>query len=318
MCAAAPGELRFTDALYRLSDLERISGFRGMKGLSHSVFLTFLLVVATMAAIALALRGFEYYSAPLPQRPFRSDYGVMRPSGYYSHGLGIIGALMIITGVSTYSTRKRVRALWNLGNLSRWLDAHIFLCLLGPILVVYHTTFKAGGIAAIAFWTMLSVAASGIIGRFFYAQIPRNLEGVQLTTREIAAEIERLGIAMQSSELGIAVRESIDRTFASLQRPKGFVQSALTLARLQVIKRETRIRITRMLSGAGVSRSVVRQLKEAALARATLLQKSLLLSRIERIFFYWHAIHLPFSIIMFLTLAAHVTVVILLGYRWIF
>jgi hypothetical protein len=39
---------------------------------------------------------------------------------------------------------------------------------------------------------------------------------------------------------------------------------------------------------------------------------------VERGFYYWHAIHFPFSIIMFLTLAAHVTVAILLGYTWIF
>ncbi len=289
-----------------------------MKGGSHSVFLIFLLGIVVAAALALAVRGFAYYATPLPQRPFRADYEVMRPSGYYSHGLGIFGTLMIVIGVSTYSSRKRVRAMWNLGHLSRWLEVHIFLCLLGPTLIVYHTTFKAGGIAAITLWTMLSVAGSGIIGRFFYAQIPRNLEGVQLTALDIAAEIERLGLTMQSTPLGIAVREMIDRTFSSVPRPTGFVQSAVTLVRLQAIKRETKAQISRMLSRGGAPASVTRELKDAAQARATLLQKSLLLSRVERIFFYWHAVHLPFSIIMFLTLAAHLTVVILLGYRWIF
>lgn len=289
-----------------------------MKSSSHSIVFVFLLVITVMAGVALAARGFGYYSTPLPQRPFREDYETMRPSGYYSHGLGIIGTLMIVIGVSTYSSRKRLRALWNLGNLSRWLEFHIFLCLLGPTLVLYHTTFKAGGIAAIALWTMLSVAASGIVGRFFYSQLPRNLQGVQMTTVEISAEIERLGLAMQSSTLGIAVREMIDRTFATVKPPRGLIQNMVALVRLQVVKRETKRQIARMLSRGGVSGSVMQQLKDAAHERATLLQKSLLLSRVERIFFYWHAIHLPFSIIMFLTLAAHVTVVILLGYRWIF
>ena len=60
------------------------------------------------------------------------------------------------------------------------------------------------------------------------------------------------------------------------------------------------------------------QLRQAASARAVLLQRSFLLSQVERVFFYWHAVHLPFTVIMFITLAAHVTVVALLGYRWLF
>jgi hypothetical protein len=56
----------------------------------------------------------------------------------------------------------------------------------------------------------------------------------------------------------------------------------------------------------------------AASARTTLVQKTILLAQVEKMFFYWHAIHLPFTIIMFITLAAHVGVTIFLGYRWIF
>ena len=137
---------------------------------------------------------------PLAERPFREDYGTMKPSGNYSHGLGIVGSLMIIIGVTTYSTRKRVRRLWNIGRLSLWLEFHIFLCLLGPILVVYHTTFKAGGIASITLWTMLSVVASGVIGRFLYVQIPRNMKGAELTEQEIAGELDRLAEIVEQAK----------------------------------------------------------------------------------------------------------------------
>jgi hypothetical protein len=142
--------------------------------LAHKVFVAFLFITSISAVLVIGVRGFHYYATPIPQRPFLADYETMKPSGTYSHGLGIIGSTMIIVGVTMYSTRKRVRALWNLGKLSRWLEVHIFLCLLGPILVLFHTTFKAGGIAAVSLWCMLSVAASGVVGRFLYVQIPRN------------------------------------------------------------------------------------------------------------------------------------------------
>ncbi|MBI3405443.1 MAG: hypothetical protein HY046_08300, partial [Acidobacteria bacterium] len=52
-------------------------------------------------------------------------------------------------------------------------------------------------------------------------------------------------------------------------------------------------------------------------SRVTLIQRSLVLLQVEKLFFYWHAIHLPFTAIMFVTLAAHIGVALWLGYRWI-
>ena len=90
--------------------------------------------------------------------------------------MSVIGAAMIGIGVATYSSMKRFRKFWKPGRLSLWLGLHIFLCLLGPILVIFHTTFKARGMAAVSLWTMSSVWAGGMVGRFLSVQIPGNLQ----------------------------------------------------------------------------------------------------------------------------------------------
>jgi len=159
--------------------------------MAHRFFVIFLVAIGVLAFIAAGIHGFDYYTTPQSERAFRSDYDEMKPSGYFSHGLGNIGATMITVGVAHYSSRKRIRAFWNLGRLSSWLEFHIFLCLVGPVLVIYHTTFKAGGIAAISLWTMLSVAASGIVGRFLYVLIPRNIKEGQLSSQQINEEFDR-------------------------------------------------------------------------------------------------------------------------------
>lgn len=284
----------------------------------HKIFALSLFVYILFAAVAVGLRGWDYYITSTHERPFRSDYSTMKPSGTYSHGLGIIGAFMITLGVLTYSTRKRVRKLWDLGKLSRWLEFHIFLCLLGPILVVYHTTFKAGGIAAISLWTMLSVAASGIMGRFLYVQIPRNIKGTELTAAQIAFELDNLGSQLTSTELGRRVIAEIDRTLGLLPQPKTLSQIVSSFFRLRSLRGQLKRKIRTILSTGGGSPETQRELYHVAAARASLIQKSLLLSQIEKVFYYWHAVHLPFTVIMFLTLAAHVTVTVLLGYRWVF
>ncbi len=262
--------------------------------------------------------GFNYYLTPVPQRPFRHEYISMKPSGTYSHGLGIVGASMIIIGVSTYSTRKRVRRLWNIGKLSHWLEFHIFLCLLGPTLVVYHTTFKAGGIAAISLWCMLSVAASGVIGRFLYIQIPRNLKGSELTEQEINGELDSLNKQLSSSPLGMQVVKSIDESFASVPKSDELLKTFGLLFQLQSIKRHVRHSVREMIKRSHMDPGQGQVLFKLASARTVLMQKTVVLTQVGKLFFYWHAIHLPFTIIMFVALAAHVAVTLLLGYRWIF
>ena len=65
------------------------------------------------------------------------------------------------------------------------LEFHIFLCTLGPIMVLFHTTFKFGGIVSVGFWSMVLVVLSGVIGRFIYTQIPRTIEGRELSLSEV-------------------------------------------------------------------------------------------------------------------------------------
>ncbi|HEY6952409.1 MAG TPA: hypothetical protein VI758_08365 [Bacteroidota bacterium] len=286
--------------------------------MAHRVFIIFLVVVGLTAVIAVGLSGFEYYLTPLVDRPFRPDYSSMSPSGTYSHGLGIVGATMITVGVMTYSSRKRIRALWELGKLSSWLEFHIFLCLVGPVLVVYHTTFKAGGIAAISLWTMLSVAASGIVGRFLYVLIPRNLKGSELNSGQINQEFDRLGAVLRESEIGTTILRSVDKNFSGIRRPESFGETIATYFTMVRAKHQLKRSIRAMLAETGLSRSVAKNLYKAASARASLIQRSVILLQAEKLFYYWHAIHLPFSIMMFVTLAVHIGVAVWLGYHWIF
>jgi hypothetical protein len=286
--------------------------------MSHIVFILFLFLVGGVAMITLGIKGLDYYLTPMASRAFRADYSYMKPSGIYSHSLGIFGAIMVIVGVAMYSSRKRMRSLWKLGRLSRWLEIHIFLCLIGPILIVYHTTFKAGGIAAISLWAMTSVVASGVVGRFLYVLIPRNLNGNELTMEEIDVELQQLSTELMANETGKVVLKTIDDAFIGVRRPKGLLDTFGVIFQLQRVKTHVKEDIQHYMRHRKVERTLAAELMENANARASLLQKSMVLNRVERLFYYWHAIHLPFTIIMFVTLALHVTVAILLGYRWIF
>ena len=159
---------------------------------AHSLFIVFLVSLGLLVPLAIGLRGCDYYTTPVADRPFHSQYEQLKPSGVESHGYGIVGSLLIMTGVAMYSSRKRLSFLRGVGPIRTFLTVHIFLCLLGPSLILYHTTFKFGGLVAVSLWSMLAVVSSGVIGRYLYTQIPKSMQGQELTEGEMAQESEML------------------------------------------------------------------------------------------------------------------------------
>ena len=114
-------------------------------------------LLAAACAALLAARGAAFYAAPLPLRARHPGYWTYKAGGSVGHPLGVAGSTMMVLLLG-YSLRKRVRALRRLGPLSRWLDVHIFLGLLGPVLVILHSSFKVQGLVALSFWSMVVVA----------------------------------------------------------------------------------------------------------------------------------------------------------------
>ena len=63
---------------------------------------------------------------------------------------------------------------------------------------MYHTTFKFGGIVAISFWSMTAVVLSGIIGRYIYNQIPKNIAGNELNSKSLFDDYNLLAIRLKN------------------------------------------------------------------------------------------------------------------------
>ncbi len=174
-----------------------------MSKTAHRIFLSILVAIVFCSLIFLINKGMTYYGLNLEDRVYHPDHDVLKPSGLLGHGLGIVGTLAIIIGVSSYMARKRYRFLSRIGILKHWLEFHIFLCTLGPILILFHTAYKFGGLVAISFWSMVAVFLSGIIGRFIYLQIPRSIEGRELSLNEVRG--------MKSDEDDIMLNRRIER-----------------------------------------------------------------------------------------------------------
>lgn len=264
--------------------------------------------------------GYDYYKLPLEERVFHKNHSYLKPSGKIGHGLGIIGSLMMIIGVASYSIRKRWRKIKSLGYLKYWLEFHIFLCSVGPILILYHSAFKFGGIISIGFWSMVIVVISGLIGRFLYVQIPRTLQGELLSLQEIERQINVL-----LEEINLSVREKIRNIILSDKFEKKQIKDEKFLTMIKTLLYETlnqhkkiqeAKRIIQLIPDQSLARK--RDLIKKSKMLISLKTKSQLYFIIEKLFRYWHIYHLPFAITMFFLMFIHIVVAILFGAIWIF
>ena len=98
----------------------------------------------------------------------------------FGHVLGIVGFIFMLMTETLYSIRKRSRsARW--GRMSVWLQFHIFTGLVGPYMVLLHTSWKFNGLAGVTTLLTVIIVFSGFVGRYIYTRIPRTVDGIELT-----------------------------------------------------------------------------------------------------------------------------------------
>jgi xanthosine utilization system XapX-like protein len=115
------------------------------------------------------------------------------PAGaLFGHLLGIVGFILMLMTEILYSIRKRSRSA-NWGSMASWLQFHIFTGLVGPFMVLLHSSWKFNGLAGATTLLTILIVVSGFIGRYIYTQIPRTMDGVEMETP--AGQSQAAGLA---------------------------------------------------------------------------------------------------------------------------
>jgi hypothetical protein len=148
----------------------------GMKRNNKEFWLSLLAVVIITAVYAFVVRWYRAIPAA---------------GSLFGHLIGVVGFLLMLLTETLYSFRKRSRkARW--GNMESWLQFHIFTGLVGPYLVLLHTSWKFNGLAGATTLLTILIVISGFIGRYIYTRIPRSLDGVELSASGTQAQAAAL------------------------------------------------------------------------------------------------------------------------------
>jgi hypothetical protein len=132
-------------------------------------------------------------------------------SGFFGHMIGVVGFILMLMTELLYSLRKRSRkASW--GKMSDWLAFHIFTGLVGPFMVLLHSSWKFNGLAGAVMLMTMIIVVSGFVGRYIYTSVPRTLDGTEVQESILSdrlAELDAELIQMEKSKVNDPLREKM-------------------------------------------------------------------------------------------------------------
>ncbi|EKD98751.1 MAG: hypothetical protein ACD_23C00288G0002 [uncultured bacterium] len=238
----------------------------------------------------------------------------------FGHNMGWVGGGLMFFMLA-YSLRKRFPFLNRLGQLRYWFQMHMVFGIAGPLLALFHSTFKAGAMnSRIALYSMLLVAGSGIVGRYVYRHIHHGLYGRKATLAEVEQQMKESAESM-STVFGLvpAIGEKLagfqsfalrklDGAWAHTwhflilrQRGRGIARATRHDAwhALDRMGHEQNWSHSELLTHRRLAKEQIDDYVEAVCSTATFVTW-------ERLFALWHVVHVPFIYLFFFSVVVHV------------
>lgn len=260
-----------------------------MKPSARELWWSLAAIVAITAVYLLAIRQLEE---------------IPPASGLFGHGIGIVGFALMLATETLYSLRKRSRrARW--GRPASWLRVHIFTGLVGPYMVLLHSSWQFNGLAGLVMLMTVVVVISGFVGRYIYTAVPRTADGLILETSDLHAQI-----AAADSELrrALAGQPAASQALAGQMSPSTAEASPamLVLGRPLLRWRQRRQwrRTLRQLDPA--IRAQARRLEALVERRQALQRQAASLAAARRLLGVWHSVHIPLGVALFTAAFVHI------------
>jgi hypothetical protein len=239
--------------------------------------------------------------------------------GYWLGVSGGVGMLMLLT----YPMRKNLKFMRRMGPAKHWFTGHMVLGVGGPLLILLHSNFHIGSLnAGVAFYSMITVAVSGVVGRFLYLRLHQGLHGEKLSLEQMRAQFDSDNNAVRLRFAPAVVQRC--REFEAWALNRRMVSGAEVLRTMVVMpwvrwlaaracRAELRRRLVAVAHTEGWSRRKLHaswrracKLSDAYLAGA---QRVAMFSAWERLFSWWHIAHAPIVYLLVFSAIFHVIAV---------
>jgi hypothetical protein len=268
------------------------------------------LVLGLLVLGFLALKGMDYYPLSRPERELSPLHQALNPTGSWGHGVGLFAtALMLSTFL--HLVRKRVRGLNGVGDIRGWLDFHVFVGFLCPLVVVFHAAFQMNShLSDWSYAALAVVVATGVVGRYIYGLVPAHHGDRFDELEDLAADFERWRAFAAPEMTEVAGGAAILRRATA---PVGSGSLLLLLLRLPFETLSLRVRL-RWLKRRLTFPEHYRDLRTALVKLARLRWQLRFYKSFKKLLRGWRLFHATTAVFLVLALAAHIGIATYLGY----
>jgi hypothetical protein len=193
--------------------------------------------------------------------------------------------------------------------MSIWLQFHIFTGIVGPYLVLLHTSWKFNGLAGVLMLLTGITVLSGFVGRYIYTALPRTAAGGITETqnlKELASNIE-----LQLSKVLDQHWRLYPLPPRSITDPSKSAGAIRLIFGRSIDDRIFRLQWTQYIARLPLeARAIAKRLQHLIFQQAQIQRELTTATVARRLLALWHTIHIPIGMALFALAAVHIVAAI--------
>ena len=245
---------------------------------------------SSLEYVLLRQQGLEPVIAQL-KVGFRAGCDLAVDCGYIGAGLMLLAIL--------YTPLRRIRGFRRMASNTMWFDFHLMAGTMGPMFIVLHSALKLDNWVSAAFWSMIIVVVSGVVGRYLYTQVPDLLNGRELEELDHQRAFGRFRAQFPQGAYQADQLLAHHRARATHVAGHARLVGTFWWIMMEDLRRPGRwLKRRRVFRRADVPRKVGRELAQRVGRMLLIERRRVLVPRAQLLLHSWKKVHVPFSVIM--------------------
>jgi hypothetical protein len=219
---------------------------------------------------------------------------------------GYLGTGLLLVAI-IYPFFRRIRALSRVARNAFWFDFHMMAGTVGPMFILLHTALKLDNWVSLAFWSMVIVGLSGLMGRYLYTKVPDLYSGRELEELDHQRALARLrrdspdAAALAEAEI-LAHRRRAERVAERV----GLFGALWWIVAQDLVRPLAHLRRRLRLRRAAATRATARELAERTGRLLLIERRRVIAPRAQLVLHAWKWVHVPFALLMAVVASVHI------------
>ena len=261
--------------------------------------------------------GRNYYWLPTAQRVYSPLHKALKPGGGWGHGIGVVATVVMLSNF-LLPLRKHWRRLKGRKSIRHWLTFHVFVGVMSPLVILFHSAFGSNNaVATLCYTSLICVVGTGLVGRFLFGLVPiagdHYLELTELRSRmeQIRGNLNPL---LEKVRRPQDIHWLLRKATADPPEGMGFFRALFSFPVDQV-----RVRLSLVSSRSHFATRDDHHEFSTMVTRLLRLKRQAAVFRTAKtVMNYWRGFHVVLAVFLVLVISIHIAAAWYLGYRWIF